>query len=157
MKDNNYVYAVAAESGIVIDITMNQGDENCLLPNVPPNIITILHADSSTSSYLHLKTASALVVDEQFVSEGQLLASVGSSGRSACPHLHFMVADKNGNSIEPYTGANPATDCNTFNQDSWWKSQKPHYDPKLNRVMTHYGAFTTNANSGSRKGPATSG
>lgn len=143
MKDQNYVYAAAAESGIVIDMRINQGDENCLQPNVPANFITILHADSSTTSYLHLKTNSALVTDNQFVSEGQLIASIGSSGRSACPHLHFMVADKNGRDIEPYTGTNPAADCNTFNEDSWWKSQKPHYDPKLNRVMTHYGAFTT--------------
>jgi murein DD-endopeptidase MepM/ murein hydrolase activator NlpD len=143
MKDNNYLYAAAAESGLVVDVTIHHADENCLLPNVSANRITILHADSSITSYLHLKTNSALVAEEQFVSEGQLLASIGSSGRSACPHLHFMVADKNGNNIEPYTGTNPDTDCNTMNEDSWWKSQKPHYDPKLNRVMTHHGSFTT--------------
>ena len=142
MKDNDYVFAAAAESGVVIDVTISQADENCLLPNVAANVITILHADSSTTSYLHLKRNSALVAEGQFVSEGQLLANIGSSGRSACPHLHFMVADKNGNNIEPYTGTNPATDCNTMNEDSWWKSQKPHYDPKLNRVMTHSGAFS---------------
>lgn len=143
MKNNNYVYAVAAAPGVVIDVDVSHlNDDNCTLQSIPGNRVSVMHSDSSVSSYLHLKANSAFVVEGQVVSEGQVLATIGSSGRTSNPHLHFQVADKDGNDIEPYTGANPASDCNSFNQDSWWKVQKSHFEPRLNRIMTHYGVFS---------------
>jgi hypothetical protein len=143
MKNKDYVYAAAAASGVVIDVDVSHlNDNNCTLQSIPANVVTVMHSDSSITSYLHLKANSAFVAEGQLVSEGQVLAVIGSSGRTSNPHLHFQVADKDGNDIEPYTGANPATDCNTFNNDSWWKIQKPHFEPRLNRIMTHYGKFS---------------
>ena len=143
MKNKDYVYAAAAASGVVIDVDVSHlNDNNCTLQSIPANVVTVMHSDSSITSYLHLKANIAFVAEGQLVSEGQVLAVIGSSGRTSNPHLHFQVADKDGNDIEPYTGANPATDCNTFNNDSWWKIQKPHFEPRLNRIMTHYGKFS---------------
>lgn len=142
MKNNDYVYAAAGASGVVIDVDVSHlNDDNCTLQNIPGNRITVMHSDSSTSSYLHLKANSAFVTEGQVVSEGQVLAVIGSSGRTSNPHLHFQVADKDDNDIEPFTGADPNSDCNSFNNDSWWKAQKPHYEPRLNRIMTHFGQF----------------
>ncbi|HEX5655238.1 MAG TPA: M23 family metallopeptidase [Chitinophagaceae bacterium] len=138
MKDNDNVFAAAAAPGVVIDVVQGFGDENCELSSFPTNIVSLLHSDSSISHYLHLKANSALVNENDIVSEGQPLAVIGSSGRSTYPHLHFQVEDKNNNSIEPFK--NPVSpDCNTLNSDTWWKNQKPYWEPQVNRIATHSG------------------
>lgn len=83
--------------------------------------------------YGHLKNASLttkLLGDT--VVAGEYLGIVGSSGNSTGPHLHFETYDSNGLLIEPYFGA-----CNSLNIDSWWITQKPYYDSKLNQIITH--------------------
>lgn len=137
LKNNQYVQVVAAAPGIVTSVKdTNNNDNNCAcLP--PHNVIVIIHADTTTSFYYHIKDYSALVKVGDIVSEGQPIASVGSSGCSTNPHLHFEVKNKNGNLIDPWVGAYPATDCNNRNEDTWWQNQKPYWEPQINRVMTH--------------------
>src|SRR6185503_9649386 len=62
MMDNNYVMAVAAAPGRVVDAVDNQNNENNCGPGPHPNDywnhITIRHADSSTSFYGHIRNGS---------------------------------------------------------------------------------------------------
>lgn len=61
------------------------------------NIVTVRHGDL-VSSYAHL--GRTLVREGQQVFAGQVIATVGSSGRSTGPHLHFAVA-RQGRVIDP--------------------------------------------------------
>ncbi|MBI3627119.1 M23 family metallopeptidase [Candidatus Uhrbacteria bacterium] len=58
------------------------------------NYIEILHANDEISEYEHLTFNSARVKVGDKVKTGQVVAQVGSTGWSECPHLHFMVYKK---------------------------------------------------------------
>ena len=57
------------------------------------NHVVIEHADGEHSIYAHLKPGSLKVKAGDRVAMGQPLASVGTSGNSTEPHLHFHIAD----------------------------------------------------------------
>jgi PAN domain-containing protein/peptidase M23-like protein len=82
------------------------------------NLIRIRHAGGVQTSYLHLKTGSALVRPGQTVRCGQRIARIGSSGISSMPHVHFEVRDGAGRLVDPYAGplSQPV---------SWWIDQGP--------------------------------
>jgi hypothetical protein len=58
------------------------------------NFIEILHKHNEISEYEHLRQHSAKVKIGDRVSAGQIIAEVGNTGWSECPHLHFMVYPK---------------------------------------------------------------
>ena len=60
--------------------------------------VEIEHADGVTTRYAHLR--SALVHDGQTVVRGAAIATVGSSGLTTGPHLHYEVAI-NGRQVDP--------------------------------------------------------
>jgi len=59
------------------------------------NYIEVLHKYNEISEYEHLLQHSARVKAGDRVSAGDMLAEVGNTGWSECPHLHFMVYPKN--------------------------------------------------------------
>lgn len=139
MMYGNYVQIIAAAPGIVSVAVDNNNNENNCSANGENNRIGIVHSDSSRSIYFHIRDNSLLVKPGDIVARGQPLAYVGSSGFSSNPHLHFEVRAADSTVIDPWVGANPATDCNEFNEETWWQNQKPHREPQINRVMTHGG------------------
>ena len=58
------------------------------------NYIEILHANDEISEYEHIKQHSAKVKIGDHVKTGDVIAKVGNTGWSECPHLHFMVYPK---------------------------------------------------------------
>lgn len=71
------------------------------------NIIVLKHANGLTTAYWHLK--SIYVAEGQEVKQGQVIGTVGSTGPSTGPHLHFVVCNPNdpnahGNNktVDPY-------------------------------------------------------
>jgi murein DD-endopeptidase MepM/ murein hydrolase activator NlpD len=56
------------------------------------NHVIIQHG-TEFSVYAHLKPGSVVVKPDDFVTRGQQIAAVGSSGSSTEPHLHFHVCD----------------------------------------------------------------
>lgn len=135
MMDNNQAHAVAAADGIIIGKDNGNFDRNCSFGNGDWNAVYIQHADGSVAWYGHLKnnslTSKAI---GSFVSAGEYLGVVGSSGNSTGPHLHFEVYNSNNQLVDTYAGS-----CNTWTSstDSWWVSQKPYIDPKINGIFTH--------------------
>lgn len=120
----------AAADGTVIYVVDDNFDENagCGGPcPTPSNIIRIEHAGGRRTYYHHLKQFSALVNVGDTVVAGQQIASVGSSGNSSAPHLHFAVYDDYGTTlVEPYAGACRAGESEWLNQPAFTG------DPALN-------------------------
>jgi murein DD-endopeptidase MepM/ murein hydrolase activator NlpD len=64
---------------------------------------------------------------------GEVLGTVGSSGNSSGPHLHFELYDAADQLVDPYAGS-----CNAIS--SWWANQRPYDDSAINKVATHSSA-----------------
>jgi murein DD-endopeptidase MepM/ murein hydrolase activator NlpD len=62
------------------------------------NMVEIEHADGRRTRYGHADRIMVSPGDQ--VGDGQTIATVGSTGRSTGPHLHFEVNEK-GNSVDP--------------------------------------------------------
>ncbi len=63
------------------------------------NVLIIKHEEGFYSKLAHLKSGSFKVKKGDYVHRGQILATVGNSGRSPFPHLHFQLQ------LTPYIGA----------------------------------------------------
>jgi murein DD-endopeptidase MepM/ murein hydrolase activator NlpD len=64
------------------------------------NLIKIRHADGYETRYAHLKSFRRGIHRGKYVKKGQVIAYVGSTGRSTGPHLHFELR-KRGRAINP--------------------------------------------------------
>lgn len=71
------------------------------------NNIRISHPDGTTSYYLHL--SQLRVVVGQHVAQGNVIGLSGNTGRSTGPHLHFSIANPQGQLIDPETVIGGAT------------------------------------------------
>jgi murein DD-endopeptidase MepM/ murein hydrolase activator NlpD len=61
--------------------------------------VSINHADSTTTKYLHLDTF--VVSTGAAVEQGQHIGTLGNTGRSYGPHLHLHTYDSSGAVINP--------------------------------------------------------
>jgi murein DD-endopeptidase MepM/ murein hydrolase activator NlpD len=71
------------------------------------NVVEVRHPGGLTTTYAHLERAA--VAAGQKVDAGEVLATVGASGRATGPHLHFAAAI-DGQPIDPaelFVGAGP--------------------------------------------------
>lgn len=92
-----YNKAVLAPADGTIEEIIDNIDDNIIgqvnLNQNWGNTVIIKHSDSLYSSLNHLKKESIKVKKGDSVKTGQILASVGNSGRSAYPHLHFQLQE----------------------------------------------------------------
>lgn len=92
------------------------------------NRVVITHVNGYQSRYLHMKRDSVAVAEGDVVDCGTLLGLVGSSGRSAQPHLHFEVIDPLGETIDPYAGE-------LSQPESYWHQPAPSGDSPQDQVL----------------------
>lgn len=83
----------AARDGIVMDLDNNEPDNTAANDNrrARANFVRVLHGDGSMALYAHLQRGSILLHRGDRVASGQRIGSVGNSGWSTAPHLHFVV------------------------------------------------------------------
>lgn len=89
-------YVVASDPGVVINVVRNN-DKSGL-----GNYVEMSHPNGVTSKYGHLDRV--LVNQNQRLNRGEILGTVGSTGRSTGPHLHFEV-NIAGTAVDPLSGA----------------------------------------------------
>lgn len=127
------VEIVAAAPGTILHKSDGHFDQNCALSDRAEwNAVYVQHDDGSVAWYGHMKagTPTTKNVGERVVA-GEYLGTVGSSGSSTGPHLHFEVYDSSHRLIDPWAGQ-----CNPTTADSWWANQPPYYVSTLNRAFT---------------------
>lgn len=90
---------LAARKGIVIDFEATQLDGTGTA-----NYVRLLHADGSTSSYVHLKPppGNVDVSMGDGVEQGAQLGLSGETGMASGPHLHFSVSVPTGTTTSTY-------------------------------------------------------
>lgn len=90
---------VAAAQGRVIEVfgSCKEGRRSC--GGRYGNYIVIAHVNGTTTRYAHLQKVSVSVGDN--VVQGERIGTVGNTGRSTGPHLHFEIKKSNGASIKP--------------------------------------------------------
>jgi murein DD-endopeptidase MepM/ murein hydrolase activator NlpD len=88
-------YVVASDPGVVINV-VNNTDKSGL-----GNYVEISHPNGVSSKYGHLDRI--LVSQNQKLHRGEILGTVGSTGRSTGPHLHFEV-NIGGTAVDPLSG-----------------------------------------------------
>jgi murein DD-endopeptidase MepM/ murein hydrolase activator NlpD len=91
-KDNLNVDVKAGAEGVVA-FAGEAGDAGYM--------VKIQHERGYDTSYKHLQADSTIVKEGQRVMNGEVLAKVGSTGRSTGPHLDYQI-NKNGKDISPY-------------------------------------------------------
>lgn len=62
------------------------------------NLVEIKHKDGTVTRYGH--NTKNIVVKGQNVVQGQVIATIGSTGRATGPHVHFEIRDSNGKQME---------------------------------------------------------
>lgn len=135
IMDNDEAEIVAAADGQIIGKSDGEYDRSCNFNNNFWNAIYVQHSDGSIAWYGHMKNGSLTSKNiGEIVSQGEYLGVVGSSGNSTGPHLHFEVHTDATYSqlVDPYVGP-----CNTMNTETWWQSQKPYTNPRINAALTH--------------------
>jgi murein DD-endopeptidase MepM/ murein hydrolase activator NlpD len=75
------------------------GDAEDQKADGPTNYVRIDHDDGTYSYYAHVRQNSVFPAEDAVVERGDPIASVGNTGRSCGPHLHYQVASDNTNTI----------------------------------------------------------
>lgn len=89
----------AAASGVVTKVVTGckEGQTSC--GGRYGNYITIEHPNGTATTYAHLSGVSVSV--GQNVSQGKTIGTLGNTGRSTGPHLHFEITNANGSKMRP--------------------------------------------------------
>ncbi|MGK7920100.1 MAG: peptidoglycan DD-metalloendopeptidase family protein [Trichodesmium sp.] len=82
---------VAAAPGVVTYADWNSGGYG--------NLVEIKHPNGGLTIYAH--NSQILVRKGQKVAQGELIAKMGSTGRSTGPHLHFEIHPKGNGAVDP--------------------------------------------------------
>ncbi|MEP7042277.1 MAG: peptidoglycan DD-metalloendopeptidase family protein [Dokdonella sp.] len=132
LMDQQDVQIVAAAAGVIIEKDDGHFDRDCALGNASAfNAVFVLQDDGLTAWYLHMKSGSLTPAPlGTRVAAGDYLGSVGSSGSSTGPHLHFELNDASGNTVDPRHGQ-----CNA-DVDRWIVFQ-PYEAARIDTLTTH--------------------
>ncbi|MBX6321323.1 MAG: M23 family metallopeptidase, partial [Rhodospirillaceae bacterium] len=119
------VAVLAAADGVVLRVRDSMPDISIRDPAAPPlngrdagNSVIIDHGDGWQTQYGHMHRGSVRVRPGQRVEAGQPIGTVGLSGNTEFPHLHFEVRH-GGRTVDPFTGPLEAPGCGRVAAPLW--------------------------------------
>lgn len=116
--------ALATAPGVVVSVIDDQPDHNFAEAQDDPfgcgNAVMIDHGAGWVSQYCHLAQGSVRVRQGQSVPAGAPLGTIGSSGGTDFPHLHYAIR-RFGAVINPFTGVSP-TGCEAPTSTPLWRA-----------------------------------
>lgn len=134
--DRDEVLVVAAAPGVISAKQDGRDDRSCdgRTGDARWNAVYVRQADGSIAWYGHLKRNSLTrkAVGET-VEVGEVLGVMGSSGRSAGPHLHLEWYDSSERLVDPFLGP-----CHRLAKEPTWRAQRAYYASAINRLATHF-------------------
>jgi murein DD-endopeptidase MepM/ murein hydrolase activator NlpD len=80
---------IAASAGTPVRCALDGTVKSARWDDIYGNVIVVEHNDSLSTVYGH--NEKMLVKEGEYVAKGQVIATIGSTGRSTAPHLHFEV------------------------------------------------------------------
>ncbi|MFH1313277.1 MAG: M23 family metallopeptidase [Candidatus Eisenbacteria bacterium] len=89
---------IAASVGTPVRCALDGAVKSAGWDDVYGNLIVVEHSESLSTVYGH--NDKILVKEGDHVTKGQVIATIGNTGRSTAPHLHFEVLKK-GDPIDP--------------------------------------------------------
>ncbi len=119
------VNVIAAAPGTVLQTREGMPDANFKLfgraavqSRGRGNFVAIDHGNGYITTYAHLKRGSVTVRPGDQVVQGQILGTVGMSGLTEFPHVHFEVS-RDGTFIDPFTGRGRHEGCGLDGTPLW--------------------------------------
>ena len=114
------------------------------------NYVTIQNSDGSTSTYCHLKYQSVIVKVGDKVKQHQQIATMGTTGHSTGPHLHYEHRI-NGSKVNPfdYLYKFEYQEINYNKPDSKYIKTKPAYKYKVGDMVILNGYYHKTCETGS--------
>lgn len=116
---------VAARDGVEDGVWLaGRKDEVVAARRQCGNRVAIDHGDGWVTDYCHMRKGSVRVEVGESVRAGQPIGLVGTSGMTDFPHahlgvLHFAPGAKNGDPVDPFTGAPNAAGCGRAPHPLW--------------------------------------
>ncbi len=104
------------------------------------NLIKIRHADGYETRYAHLKSFRRGIHRGRHVKKGQVIAYVGTTGRSTGPHLHFELR-KRGRAINPLRVVQVTTKKLKGKEKKAFIRLKKNYDESVNLHLNNKTAY----------------
>ncbi|MFT3681645.1 MAG: M23 family metallopeptidase [Ferruginibacter sp.] len=147
MMDDENVFAVAAEGGVIVGKRTGEFSRSCSKDGVSRtgsgNYIAIEHSDGVRTYYMHMKDGTLTSKDSgDAVIAGEYLGVVGSSGNSTGPHLHFQVETPSGGILDPFQNGECNDNYVGLITKSLWANEEPYYNRKILSVFTTTGNWT---------------
>lgn len=108
------------------------------------NGIVIGHHGGYETQYCHLKQGSIAVKQGQQVTRGDRLGNIGLSGKTEFPHLHFMLRNADGETIDPFAGKMASASCNAKDYHGhYWQSSAKKAMPYTPTALLNFGISDT--------------
>lgn len=104
------------------------------------NLVRIRHSDGYETRYAHLKAFRRGIHRGRHVKKGQIIAYVGTTGRSTGPHLHFELR-KHGRAINPMRVVQVTTKKLKGKQLKAFLKLKKNYDEQIELHLNNETAF----------------
>ena len=104
------------------------------------NLVKISHADGYETRYAHLKSFRRGIRRGKTVKKGQVIAYVGTTGRSTGPHLHFELR-KRGVAINPLRVVQVTTKKLEGNAKKEFLKLKEDYDQRVETQLQNDAPF----------------
>lgn len=104
------------------------------------NLIKIRHADGYETRYAHLKSFRRGIHRGKHVKKGQVIAYVGTTGRSTGPHLHFELRI-HGRAINPLRVVQVTTKKLRGKAKKAFIRLKKNYDQSVNLHLNNKTAY----------------